>query len=380
MNLPSSIAFLKMVNKMATLWLLCFYFSFSDAETFYRYLNSYGNCGGQPMIVDVNDIYSLKADAQPGTATQSSLAGCEMVFRSKQEDARLCVIQDGPLNTIDDPNAELTVADGYGDKPSTFITLKYSPSKWHKREYCTTSQFITVKLHRINNNVPIAISKLHIDLKIVNIESRHRKIYMQEHYCSGDYDLDNSIVRVYNKFPSAEAMVGDSTCGVNLKKRSDEETRICLVYTPPNRLHSDYEWLFAVSNQPYSLYEKNVLYKLEWNDTRINTRHTWCASNQTSQVMLIFKRHNSSQTEPPEALGFYFADFAGTEEELLELVKSDEPSTSSDVDLRVVVAVVVVTSFAVFAVILVVVMYKKNMFRNVCHSDYVPTHNPVNNC
>ncbi|KAH9499997.1 hypothetical protein Btru_076128 [Bulinus truncatus] len=338
---------------------------------------------GKLNIVDSDTVYIVTPDAQPGTETQTSLVSCELVFRASQEEGHLCVIQDDSWNTVSDPNVEIIVKDGHGDDEKEIFTLKYMPSPWQHREHCTESQYVTIHLSRINNNIPVAMSKLNINIKIVNIKSKLRKIYMDETYCDDTFNLENSVVTVFNRAPYSDREYSKvkSHCGVKIKKKSGENSRICLVYAPSKSSDLQSEWSFKVTKKDYDSNPENILYELKWNDPRTKSIHSWCASNETVDVMLIFIRNNTNvTTEPPEAIRYILSDFNGPESDLLKLVSEESVDGQSQATVNYVLIIIVTVCSILLVLVVLLVMLKKKAFQKLCHGQYEMAHNPENKC
>ncbi|CAL1534762.1 unnamed protein product, partial [Lymnaea stagnalis] len=238
---------------------------------------------------------------------------CQVLFTSSRVDGRLCVMQDGPVNVIKDSNVEMIVK----ENTKTVFELKYYPSSWLLREYCTKSGSLSVALKKINKRVKVNVKKLEITLKIVNIESRYRTLYFNYISCSNSYPLRHSWVSVYNRSPHSPETL--EYCGLKVEKEADNNGSICLVYKP--LLHAqrqDTAWNFYVSTKHFDLDPNFFIYQLAWNSSQARELHAWCADPAIGFVTLIFHRLNTTN-EQQDMFVFTLTDHEGSNDTLVEL-------------------------------------------------------------
>lgn len=352
----------------------------NTATAFYNvFLNSYGHCGHDKTFeVRPDQGYIVRGDISPNTITKS-FRDCETNFYSKRRTGRLCVVQEGKVNEIDDFNAELLVHDGYDTEDAPLIfSLKHNTGRWRQREYCTRTPYLNFYLRKINKTGLVDVRKVYINLKVLDIESRDRKLYLDNLYCDHSYQLLNSRVNVYDRaFQNSELSARNLTkiCTVRIEKEKNDNKSICFVYVPSDKMTcgNNNTWMVSVYTE-----SQNVTYKLQCKDEKAEQWHAWCSSNRTHSVTLNFHRADSisfnSSQEQPEAFRYIFADFLGSPETLLEQMKRELISSNgSGLDtgwiVCVVLSVIVLLGSAAF------LYWKRHVFPCV---QYKSVHNPGN--
>ncbi|CAL1534761.1 unnamed protein product [Lymnaea stagnalis] len=279
------------------------------------------SCNTTDFRVDQNSVFNIDTLAHLSDG-DNEFVDCEILFTSSREDGRLCVIQEGPVSEIRDSNVELTVR----ENTKTAFELKYYPSSWLLREYCTKSPSLSVALKKINKNVRVNVSKVAINLTIADLESRYRTLYFNDISCDKSYQLRHSWVSVYNRSPYSPKTL--KYCGLKVEKEADNNGNICLVYKP--LLHSQREdtaWNFYVSTKEFDLDPNFFIYQLAWNSSQARELHAWCADPEIGSVTLIFHRINTTN-EQQDMFVFTLTDYSGSNDTLLELW-SNNPSTDT---------------------------------------------------
>ncbi|XP_059155507.1 uncharacterized protein LOC131940747 [Physella acuta] len=355
-----------------TLMLLLF-IHFSKASDYKEiYLNSYANCG-QTYIVGPHKGMLIKTDVSP-TTTTNSFRDCQVTFRSEEDDGKLCVVQYARLNEIRDSNVEFVVKDGISDEGKKIFTLAYYPNAWRDREYCTTSPYIYMYLRKLNKNTNVNITQVLINLKVLSIDSKERKLYFDDDYCDKAYKLSKSEVTLYNRSPPPQASFPGRFCTIALDKEPEEDSSICLVYIPLSTSH-ECKWKLTVTKDKLFSQKEHALYALNSTDSSAQQMGAWCGSNETHWAMAVFERlSDQCKSEPEQMFKLILTDHDGSIDGLLDRFRSEEPNSSQ---ITTIVIAVVVCLLVIAVIALSVYLYMK--YRS---EKYQSVHNPQNkaNC
>lgn len=335
------------------------------------YLNSYANCG-QTFIVGPDKGIQIKTDVSPTTNT-NVFSDCQVTFRSNEEDGKLCVIQDARLNEIRDSNVEFMVKDGISDEGKYIFTLKYYPNSWRDREYCTTSPYIYMYLHKVNKNMSANITQVMINLKVLSIDSKDRKIYFDDGYCDKTYKLLNSEVTLSNRLPPPHTSDPQIFCTISLFKDPEDDTSICFVYIPLSTTH-ECKWKLTVTKVKFSSETEHILYALNSTESNARQMGAWCGNNETHWAMAIFERLDGHcKSEPLEMFKLILTDHDGPVDGLLNRFRTEDAS-SSQITIVIVVAVCLLVIAVVALSVFLYMRYRSEKYQSV--------HNPQNkaNC
>ncbi|BFZ15857.1 hypothetical protein BsWGS_18896 [Bradybaena similaris] len=342
-----------------------------SVELYSVFLNSYAHCGHEKMLeVRPDQGFVVMADVSPNTGTKT-FRNCETNFYSKRDDGRLCIVQEGRLNEIADPNAELLVHDGYEtDESPTIFSLGYQ-GRWMQREFCTQSRYVNFYLRSVNKTARVDIRKVFINLKILDIESSARQLYLDDTYCDHSYDLHNSQVSIFNMAPAVDLSLKNlsKSCTLQFQKNTNNKS-ICFVYVPTNRLNCGSSWAVSVLST-----SQNAEYMLKCTDEKAKQLHAWCATTQFHSLTFHFQRSDYSSSEVPEMFRYIFADYQGSAESLLEKVKRELSMQTGSEGLSAGWIVFFVLALVVVAAAVVLFCWKQRLLPCV---QYKAVHNPGN--
>lgn len=311
---------------------------------------------------------------------------CVANISSAKEGGWLCLVQVGIMSRINDTNGELFIYDNQSSKNS-FKNLNYFPSNfWPEREVCRKTNFMKFNLMNIDAKYKLDFSKVHIQLKVLDIGSTERKVYLDSTYCRTTYKLLNSQVRIYNQPAKQDYVSYDQVltplCGIPFEmiERTANKS-ICLLYIPSDDVNCRSNWKFSVSVAGHSLKPSDMVYTLRCSDEKASQEHTWCASNDTQSVTVIFQRDKNvtKSLEHPHMFQYIILDYAGSAESLMmekdilikELHKLPDDSSGTNYWY------IVVGILALLIVILVAVLVYYSRRRFSCIR-YGSVHNPVN--
>ncbi|GFR68972.1 hypothetical protein ElyMa_002036200 [Elysia marginata] len=313
-------------NLQLTLWLVFAVFlhtSFGTSEIHTLYMNSYKMCGDKANYDVTKDVvYRVKADVSPETAT-NVFKSCEMTFNAEETQGRLCLVQDYPRMKFAAKNAKLVAADGLDINHNQIFSIGYA-GHWDFTEKCTKSRYITLYMSNSNQDMPVDITDITLNLRVMNIGSGSRRIDMAYDSCEKTFDLYHSEINVYNRqspedVKGREAIGLKRRCQVTVKRLSASDRNICIVYIPQGKPDCSSGWTFYVLKERNSFAEDNILYKIDCkNDLNALQTHAWCAPNTTNQVTLLHRRttkelvwSNNTKLEQPETYRILVSDFPG---------------------------------------------------------------------
>lgn len=342
-----------------------------SVELYSVFLNSYAHCGHEKTLeVRPDQGFVVMADVSPNTGTKT-FRNCETNFYSKRDGGRLCIVQEGRLNEITDPNAELLVHDGYEtDESPQIFSLGYQ-GRWMQREYCTQSRYVNFYLRSVNKTGRVDIRKIFINLKILDIESSGRRLYLDDIYCDHSYDLHNSQVSIFNMAPTVDISLKNlsNSCSLQFQKNASNKS-ICFVYVPSNQLNCDNSWAVSVLST-----SQNAEYTLKCTDEKAKQFHAWCATSRLHSLTFHFQRSDYSSSEVPEMFRYIFADYQGSAESLLEKVKRELSVQTGSDGFSAGWIVFCVLALVALAAAVVLFCWKRRLLPCV---QYKAVHNPGN--
>ncbi|CAG5132160.1 unnamed protein product [Candidula unifasciata] len=343
----------------------------SDKGFYSVFLNSYAHCGHDNFLeVKPDQGFVLLADVSPHTGTKT-FRNCETNFYSKRDDGRLCIVQEGRVSEIGDPNAELLIHDGHDTDESPQIFALGYQGRWLQREYCTQSRYVNFYLRSINRTARVDIRKVFINLKILDIESRERQLYLDDTYCEHSYDLYNSQVSIFNMAPAVDLSlrnVSDS-CNLEIHKNANNKS-ICFVYIPSNQLSCDSNWMVSILSPL-----QNAEYALKCTDHKAKQLHAWCGRTGLHSLTFRFQRGNNSFSEVPEMFRYVFADYQGSPDSLLEKIKRELSVQTGNDGISAGWVVFIVLALIVIVAAVALFCWKQRLLPCL---QYKAVHNPGN--
>ena len=340
------------------------------------YLNSYMHCGdNKSFLVNPEQGYHLMADISKNTKTTPSVRDCEIHLHTEREAGNICVSQEGIQSQISDSNAELYLneknSEGTIDK--TLFKIAYYPDGWDKREVCSTQRIVYFRLKEITPGAGINMTKLKMSLKVLDIQSRNRTLYIDENYCDDTYLLKNSSISVFNRLPLSYSVKNKKRsvsrpCGLRFKKdASRSQQRLCFVYIPLENFSCKTEWSITISTL-MNLHKKYSKFNLSCSEPRAMERQVWCGDNSTDSYSVIMKDNRTNNEEEMNIFRLVVTDHEGSEADLIRQVESQLMGAKTEVvglGIEMFIIIGLVALLAIVVVGVLVYIFKKRRYDSV---------------
>ena len=250
----------------------------------------------------------MKADGDPNS-TCSDFIECTMTFTGVSDGpdgaGRLCVAEDQRFVDVARTGVEVSADQIFDGKTINFFTVDRNSHRNVLAESCSAPAVDTVRLSvklqrrylyeavRERKRKAVDVKQIRVNLRILHISSRLRRLYLGWEFCHQTYILDHSEVSFYNRRTPEDFRERphpfSQFCALTFRRHSSSERSICFLYFPLGEPDCSSNWTLDLEKDGVELdWDSQSLFSLSCRHDRIKAGNpfAYCAPRHVEQVRL----------------------------------------------------------------------------------------------